>query len=774
MALPSAITTSSVRLSLRSKLIRTMVGTLSVVAAAVLATVAALHVWTARDTLSLVETKIRESIIRKGQGLVANHAQALRGLVTDNAFSDVRRLVDGTMREDPELIYGLFLGLDGQPWAYVSPTTKLNQQGLDAWTELGLDTASATASSSVIEHRQLFGQDVFEFSVRVRDEEGTIAGAIRYGVSGKPLEHALASARADSHRSLLTALAVLGLLAIFTMVFGVILVRKAAGKITEPLAELTRATAVIAAGDRKLQVSIRSGDELEALGDAFNQMVSELNDSYARLEVLNRNLEQRVDERTRELGQRNQELRVVLDTINEGLLSITADGSMTPERSAMIDRWFGPASDKATFVEYMTTIDPNFGEAFKFGYEALQEAVLPVEVCLAQLPSRLSHADRRFAVSYLPLGTGGPQDGLLIVINDITEQLKLAQQDAEQREQLAAFQGFTRDRTGFITFCDEAGQLVQDVTSGALDLATHKRLVHTLKGNASLAGLTSIVKLCHDIEDELDETRAVLVTPLVHALRHRWTTLTESLRAFLGERSDTIELPARELARLCDELGRGVDVAKVLQRLGGLRFESVEKPLGRLASHARALGERLGKGDAQIEIHGHGVRLDPTRWAPLWSDLVHVIRNAVDHGFETPEERIRVGKPANPRLRLGGYIRDNELLIEIEDDGRGIDWQAVQHSATEHGIIAQSERDLTAALFAPGVTSRMAVTSTSGRGVGLAAVYARVQQLKGRVTVTTKPRTGTCWRFSFPLSSLSQYEGAEASLEEHALGSALA
>jgi two-component system chemotaxis sensor kinase CheA len=99
----------------------------------------------------------------------------------------------------------------------------------------------------------------------------------------------------------------------------------------------------------------------------------------------------------------------------------------------------------------------------------------------------------------------------------------------------------------------------------------------------------------------------------------------------------------------------------------------------------------------------------------------------------------------------------------------------VHHSATELGIIAESEDDLTAALFATGVTSRGKVTSTSGRGVGLAAVYARVQELKGRVTVNTRPGVGTCWRFSFPLSSLAQYEGPEAPLEEHVLsGTAVA
>ena len=192
--------------------------------------------------------------------------------------------------------------------------------GPQAWTELGIDVSVATATTGRNEHRQLFGREVFEFSAPVRGEDGAVVGAVLYGVSGDPLERALAKARADSRRSLLTAVIVLGALAMGIMAFGVFLVRKAAGRITQPLAELTRATSVIAAGDRKLQVSIRSGDELEALGDSFNQMVSELNDSYARLEGLNRTLEQRVEERTRELAHRNQEMRLVLDTVNEGLL----------------------------------------------------------------------------------------------------------------------------------------------------------------------------------------------------------------------------------------------------------------------------------------------------------------------------------------------------------------------------------------------------------------------------------------------------------------------
>ncbi|HXU82767.1 MAG TPA: ATP-binding protein [Polyangia bacterium] len=762
-----------------------MVGTLSVVCAAVLVMVAVLHIWTVRDTLSLVEAKIRESIIRKGQGLVSNHAQALRGLVADNAFSDVRRLVEGTLREDPELVYGLFLGSDGQPWAYASPTTpalpRANRPARGSrpeasWRELDLDAGVAKSRGLRSVRRNVFDQDVFEFSAPVVSDDGNVVGAVVYGVSGAPLERALAKARGDSRRSLVTAISLLGLLAIGTMVFGIALARQAAGRITQPLAELTRATTALAAGDRTLRVSIRSQDELEGLGDAFNQMVAELNESYARLEGLNRTLEHRVDERTRELASRNRELRLVLDTVNEGLLGLTPDGRLAPEHSAIIDRWFGPYPGNARFADYVMGLDRTFAEAFELGFEALQEGILPEELCLAQLPSRLRHGQREYKVAYLPIGDGGRDGGLLVVINDVTEQLQLAQQDAEQRELLAVFQGFTRDRTGFLAFFDEASELLEQVASGVQDISTQKRLIHTLKGNAQLASLNVIAQLCHKAEDEIDEDHTVQVTSTIVALRSRWLTLTQSLRALVGERGrDVVEIKTHDLEHLCEELGRGVAPAKIVQRLAALRFEPVERPLERLASHARALTRRLGKGDVIIDIEGRGLRLDPRRWNPLWSEMVHVVRNAVDHGFESAEERRAAGKPPRPRLRLGAYLRETEFAIELEDDGRGIDWAAVRAAAASRGIVAETEAQLADALFANGFTTRNEISSTSGRGVGLSAVYARVQEFQGHVLVQSRPGVGTCMRFSFPLSSLGPLEGNEALREERALpGTAVA
>ena len=102
-------------------------------------------------------------------------------------------------------------------------------------------------------------------------------------------------------------------------------------------------------------------------------------------------------------------------------------------------------------------------------------------------------------------GRPKPKRGLLIVVNDITAQLLRARQESEQAEVMAMFQGFTADRTGFLSFFEEATRMLAALREGSADLATRKRLYHTIKGNAGLAGFGAVAQLCHDAEDKLAE-----------------------------------------------------------------------------------------------------------------------------------------------------------------------------------------------------------------------------------------------------------------------------
>jgi two-component system chemotaxis sensor kinase CheA len=145
------------------------------------------------------------------------------------------------------------------------------------------------------------------------------------------------------------------------------------------------------------------------------------------------------------------------------------------------------------------------------------------------------------------------------------------------------------------------------------------------------------------------------------------------------------------------------------------------------------------------------VRLPPRRWATFWSAFAHVVRNTVDHGVETSEKRIADGKPERATIRVAiGRDRDR-VLISIQDDGPGVDWQVIARRARERGLPAETHAALVAALFTDGISSRAKTTSTSGRGVGLGALRAAVDSLGGELELSSSAEAGTLFRCWLPL-----------------------
>jgi two-component system chemotaxis sensor kinase CheA len=240
--------------------------------------------------------------------------------------------------------------------------------------------------------------------------------------------------------------------------------------------------------------------------------------------------------------------------------------------------------------------------------------------------------------------------------------------------------------------------------------------------------------------------------------------LTQALHSYRGDRGhDLIEISDREVEQLCEDLRAGAAPGKLIERAAAWRCEPVGVAFQRLAEHARALSVRLGRGDLIVEWDDGGLRLDPKRWGPLWSEMVHLVRNAVDHGLENQEERRAAGKSRRPRLRLAARVEAGALVIDVVDDGRGIDWESIRRSAERLGLPAASESELLAALLAPGVSSRHSTTELSGRGIGMAALHSRVQELRGAISVTSQAGIGTAWRlrFALPVAGLPSGAGGD-------------
>jgi len=757
--------------TVQKKLTRIMLVISGLIGAATFSIVLMLNVRVSSRHLAEVQHYIEEGIASKGKVLTSNHALALRTMTLDNAFVDMQRLVDHTVQDDADLVYGIYIGSERVALAYsrhgepsqVGDPSKLQQ----AWVTIGLSPAELFVSLPTVRRVTRLEQELLEVAVPVVDDEGTALGTIRYGFSTQRMQEALTKARSESRESLQSSVTWLAsLLALITLI-GLLLSRMQAFRITRPIGALTQAAQDLASGTRGVRVEIESGDELELLGSSFNHMVDELNASYRKLEEMNRTLEHKVEERTAELALRNRDMRLVLDNVDQGFATLDPEARMTGGRSRAITEWFGEGAEGAEFSAYIGKISSSFAEVFGLGWFQLCEKILPLELCLDQLPKQLRSGERTWSFRYLPFFRDSKLDGVLVVANEITARLAHEREEAEQRELLQSFTRLMLDRSGFLHFAGEAAAMVSAIVSRALDsdLARLKRTLHTLKGNNAMMGLALLAEQCHLLEDELDSDGATSDAGLLE-LSRRWQRIHQQVTKFAPAGERAVEIPAAELTSALSRLSKEALPPELLEQIRSWRLEPAVYPLERLADQARSLAQRLGKGELEVTVRADRVRLDAQKWRGLFSELVHVVRNAVDHGIESPELRRAAGKPARGQLLLAAQLSNGLLSFEVSDDGGGIDWESIRERGQTLGLPCETEPELLDLLCHDGISTRTDTTETSGRGIGMAAVKVCVEQLKGRIEVRSSER-GTTWLFQFPTRTrpggASQYPEASLS-----------
>ncbi len=470
-------------------------------------------------------------------------------------------------------------------------------------------------------------------------------------------------------------------------------------------------------------------------------------------------LERIVQQRTQELDVKNRQMRLVLDNVDQGLLTVDRAGCIAEQRSSVVDQWLGACGSQSSLVDCLSRVDARTAEAFDAGYEQLLMGFLPIDVSIDQLPTQMAFDDRHFGISYTPIMDEDEEEleQLLVVMTDRTSIVAREQLEREQKETTTLLHRFTKDQGGFEEFFEEAALLVRAITERLCDdLPLLKRTVHTLKGNAMLFDVTTVARLCEAMEDEISTTGRAPDEALVGELEQRWSRLRDSLRVVLeGRDRDAIVLRDDEYRSLLRLALREPSHAALADMLMALRLEDSHERLARVAAQAQIMAIRLDKGAIDVRIDASGHKLEPHRWASFWRDFVHVVRNAVDHGLETTREREERGKSGTPTLTLSTHVRGSEFVVSIEDDGRGIDWDRVRAKAKACGLPHATEADLEAALFSDGMSTRDDVTAFSGRGVGLGAVRSACEERGGHIRVWSRLGHGTRFDFVFPVDQMA-------------------
>ncbi|MBP2313136.1 hybrid sensor histidine kinase/response regulator [Azospirillum soli] len=274
------------------------------------------------------------------------------------------------------------------------------------------------------------------------------------------------------------------------------------------------------------------------------------------------------------------------------------------------------------------------------------------------------------------------------------------------------------------------------------------------------------------------ENQSALVEQL-HELRGEWRALERSWRAVRPRVGQTDETAARMMSfeRRFRALGAALDSAHrahdrhlwSLRRWSGglqeevrqLRMLPAETQFSGLGRMIRELSRTQGK-EVEVDVRGLETEADRIVLQRLKDPILHIARNAVSHGVETPRERVVAGKRAAATVRFETSVVGSRLILRLEDDGRGLNAEAIARRAVERGLLSEEEAAsappdrLLNLIFEPGFSTADTTTELAGRGMGLAIARQEVARLQGTLTVTERPGGGTVVTIAVPLSLLSQ------------------
>lgn len=257
----------------------------------------------------------------------------------------------------------------------------------------------------------------------------------------------------------------------------------------------------------------------------------------------------------------------------------------------------------------------------------------------------------------------------------------------------------------------------------------------------------------------VDLERVDRLINLVGELVINQAMLTQRVQKGGYERSSDVSSSLEELEHLTRDLQESVMA---------IRAQPVKPLFQRMARIIREVADATGK-EVRLKTEGEATEIDKTVIELLADPLTHMIRNGVDHGLETPEGRIAAGKPAEGVIRLSAAHRSGRVVIEVSDDGAGINRKKVLESARNKGLVPNdavlSDSEIDNLLFLPGFSTAATVSSISGRGVGMDVVKRSIQALGGRITISSKPNLGSTFSMSLPLT-LAVLDGIVVAIDD--------
>ena len=372
---------------------------------------------------------------------------------------------------------------------------------------------------------------------------------------------------------------------------------------------------------------------------------------------------------------------------------------------------------------------------------------------------------------------GSTLESIMFIARDITQEVKLKREARERAEKAEFIHKVLKNRDSYIDYLTETHNCINFLVDTLPELDEERvlaafRASHSIKGNSAIYGIKSLRDSSHVLEDLLMEVRegmTPITTELLKSLVKKAQVLSEAFDQHIREAEITFgdQFDPREDAeyryvihesklRKLIHLSESQDLVNELRMI---RLKPIQVFLSPYEDMVITLAERLSKNVHPLRLRGEEVLIDPERWRSFFSSFVHLIRNCMDHGIESPERRKELGK--DPMATVAIEVSDDEegISLWVSDDGAGIDPNEVAKVALERGVIdaetcsAMSDLEKQMLIFKPGFTTKKEVSIVSGRGIGMDAVHYEVMQLQGDISIDSRLGEGSTFTIRIPYAT---------------------
>lgn len=507
----------------------------------------------------------------------------------------------------------------------------------------------------------------------------------------------------------------------------------------------------------------------------------EIEEQRDEIAAWNEVLEQTVTNRT-------TALRNLLDNAGQGFLSFGPDLLVREEYSSECIRIFGGQISGAKFASLIFPKDQEqqaFVESIFF--EILNHQDYDVrEIYLPLLPTEVIINSKYINIQYKMIEDSGRDNAevCMAILSDVTENRLLESQVEQERNLLKMVVKVIVNRTDFIQNVKDFRQFsttgLQRVLAGSATdeekFADIFRQLHTFKGNFSQLDMGFIVEHLHQLETKMTDFKneeglkleqGELKQLFIEIDPETWlhedlAYLEEILGQKLLTEHDELVISKNKLIEIEKRIVTILPPSEcklLIPELRRLRYKPLAESFTSFADYVNRLASRFEKPIYPVKLTAEPIQVDPDAYKGVIKSLVHVFRNAVDHGLESLDERVEHGKEEYGEISITISTNDRYIVIAISDDGRGIDAIAVRQKALAQGLLPEeqlqdaSDEEVIQLIFVDGFSTKDNITDVSGRGVGLAVLKNELTKLGGYSRVKTVLGQGTTFYLYLPLQT---------------------